>query len=118
MPKSTLTTTRHGRDHDQQSALHLGAQDRAPRRASHDRRQAARPDTHAAATSTPTSPTWPSTGKKAVVNAVRLTADIRARGYRGSEHLARRHLQTWRTSSTAPSPTPICPHTSASSLLG
>ncbi|HZD14973.1 MAG TPA: hypothetical protein VE196_07565, partial [Pseudonocardiaceae bacterium] len=53
--------------------------------------------------------TWPSTGKKAVVNAVRLTADIRARGYRGSEHLARRHLQTWRTSSTAPSPTPICP---------
>jgi len=38
------------------------------------------------------------------VNAVRLTEEARARGYRGSERSVRRLLQTWRTSPTPAKP--------------
>ena len=40
-------------------------------------------------------------------NAVALTAEIRSRGYTGSERSVRDLVSTWRTSPTAPSPTPV-----------
>jgi hypothetical protein len=40
-------------------------------------------------------------------NAVALTAEIRNRGYTGSERSVRDLVSTWRTSPTAPSPTPV-----------
>ncbi|WP_445183591.1 hypothetical protein ACTXG6_34805 [Pseudonocardia sp. Cha107L01] len=40
-------------------------------------------------------------------NAVALTAEIRSRGYTGSEPSVRDLVSTWRTSPTAPSPTPM-----------
>jgi transposase len=40
-------------------------------------------------------------------NAVKLTAEIRRRGYRGSERSVRDLVSTWRTAPNAPSPTPV-----------
>jgi len=40
-------------------------------------------------------------------NAVTLTAEIRTRGYTGSERSVRDLVSTWRTSPTAPSPPPV-----------
>jgi transposase len=45
-------------------------------------------------------------------NAVELTAEIRRRGYRGSERSVRDLVSTWRTSPAPPSPTPLRPPTS------
>jgi transposase len=45
-------------------------------------------------------------------NAVELTAEIRRRGYRGSERSVRDLVSTWRTNPDPPSPTPVRPPTS------
>jgi transposase len=45
-------------------------------------------------------------------NAVELTAEIRHRGYRGSERSVRDLVSAWRTSPVRPSPTPVRPLTS------
>jgi transposase len=45
-------------------------------------------------------------------NAVDLTAEIRRRGYRGSERSVRDLVSTWRTNPDPPSPTPVRPPTS------
>ena len=44
-------------------------------------------------------------------NAVELTAEIRQRGYRGSERSVRDLVSTWRTSSVPPSAAPVRPPT-------
>jgi transposase len=45
-------------------------------------------------------------------NAVELAAEIRQRGYRGSERSVRDLVSSWRTSPAPPSPTPLRPPTS------
>jgi transposase len=45
-------------------------------------------------------------------NAVELAAEIRQRGYRGSERSVRDLVSSWRTSLAPPSPTPVRPPTS------
>jgi transposase len=45
-------------------------------------------------------------------NAVELAAEIRQRGYRGSERSVRDLVSSWRTSPAPPSPTPVRPPTS------